>query len=66
MMAAGGIAGRFVQLGPFLVDRTSGQVKKNGQLIHLTEQPTRVLLALLERPGEIISQEELRNKTLAG
>jgi hypothetical protein len=40
MMAAGSTAGRFVQLGPFLIDRTSGQVKRNGQLIHLTEQPT--------------------------
>jgi eukaryotic-like serine/threonine-protein kinase len=62
MMAAGSTAGRFVQLGPFVIDLTSGEVKKDGQLIHLTEQPTRVLLALLERPGEIIRREELRTK----
>jgi DNA-binding winged helix-turn-helix (wHTH) protein/tetratricopeptide (TPR) repeat protein len=62
MTAAGSTAGRFVQLGPFVIDLTNGEVKKNGQLIHITEQPTRVLLALLERPGETISREELRAK----
>jgi len=51
---------RLVQLGPFVVDTADGDVKRNGQRIRLTEQPRRVLLALLERPGEIISREDLR------
>jgi DNA-binding winged helix-turn-helix (wHTH) protein/tetratricopeptide (TPR) repeat protein len=53
---------RFVRLGPFLVDVTSGEVTRNRKRIHLAEQPTRLLLALLARPGEIVSRDELRGK----
>lgn len=54
--------GRFVQLGPFVVDLSSGEVQKDGQRVRIPDQPTRLLLALLEKPGEIVSREELRAK----
>jgi DNA-binding winged helix-turn-helix (wHTH) protein/tetratricopeptide (TPR) repeat protein/TolB-like protein len=60
MATAGSTPDRFVQFGPFVVDLNSGEVKKDGQVVRITEQPTRVLLTLLERPGEIVSREELR------
>jgi DNA-binding winged helix-turn-helix (wHTH) protein/tetratricopeptide (TPR) repeat protein len=53
---------RFVRLGPFVIDKSSGEVQKDGQRVRIPDQPTRLLLALLEKPGEIISQEELRAK----
>ena len=62
MKAEDSIGGRFVRLGPFVVDLSSGEVTKNQERIHIPEQPTRLLLALLERPGEIVSPKELRTK----
>jgi DNA-binding winged helix-turn-helix (wHTH) protein/tetratricopeptide (TPR) repeat protein len=53
---------RFVQLGPFTIDVSSGDVQKDGRRVRIPDQPTRLLLALLEKPGEIVSREELRTK----
>jgi DNA-binding response OmpR family regulator len=38
----------------------SGDLHKNGRRIRLQEKPCRVLIALAERPGEIILRTELR------
>ena len=51
--------GRSVRFGPFELDVRSGELQYNGRKILLNEQPFQVLLALLERPGELISREEL-------
>jgi len=53
---------RFVRLGRFVIDVCSGEVQKDGQRVRIPDQPTRLLLALLEKPGEIVSREELRTK----
>jgi len=53
---------KFVRLGPFLIDVSSGEVQKDGQRVRIPDQPTRLLLALLEKPGEIVTREELRTK----
>jgi eukaryotic-like serine/threonine-protein kinase len=50
------------QFGPFEVNAASGELLKNGRRIKLQEQPYRLLVALLENPGEVISREELRNR----
>jgi eukaryotic-like serine/threonine-protein kinase len=50
------------QFGPFEVNVASGELLKNGRRIKLQEQPYRLLVALLESPGEIISREELRSR----
>ena len=45
------------------VDLGSGEkLRKNGLKIRLSGQPFQVLAMLLERPGEIITREELQNK----
>src|SRR5262245_25676495 len=49
-----------IRFGAFEVDPHSGELRKSGTRIRLQEQPFRVLLALLERPGELVSREELR------
>jgi DNA-binding winged helix-turn-helix (wHTH) protein len=48
------------RFGPFEVDGTSGVLLKNGARIKLQEQSCRLLLALLDRSGEVVSRDELR------
>jgi len=50
-----------IRFGTFEVDRRAGELRKGGTRIKLQEQPFKVLTALLERPGEIVTREELRN-----
>jgi|HubBroStandDraft_6_1064221.scaffolds.fasta_scaffold00325_16 Tol biopolymer transport system component/DNA-binding winged helix-turn-helix (wHTH) protein len=52
--------GRRVRAGLFEVDLGSGEVHKNGRKVPLQEQPFRVLAMLVERPGEIVTREELQ------
>jgi TolB-like protein/DNA-binding winged helix-turn-helix (wHTH) protein/Tfp pilus assembly protein PilF len=46
----------------FEVDLDSGDVWKHGTPMRLQEQPFQVLRLLLERPGEIVTREELRQR----
>jgi DNA-binding winged helix-turn-helix (wHTH) protein/Tol biopolymer transport system component len=48
-----------IRFGPFELDVRSAELHYNGHATLLHEQPFQVLLALLERPGELISREEL-------
>ena len=49
---------RRLRSGLFEVDLGSGEVHKGGRKIPLQEQPFRVLVLLLEHPGEVITREE--------
>jgi len=51
-----------VQFGVFELDLPTGELRKAGTLIKLQDQPLRVLTALLERPGKLITREELRRQ----
>jgi DNA-binding winged helix-turn-helix (wHTH) protein/Flp pilus assembly protein TadD len=51
-----------VRFGPFEVDRDSGELRGRGLPIRLREQPTRVLLALLDGGGRVVTREELRHR----
>jgi TolB-like protein/DNA-binding winged helix-turn-helix (wHTH) protein/Tfp pilus assembly protein PilF len=51
-----------VRFGPFEVDFRTGELFKNGRKVRLQEQPFRILKMLLERPGELITREELRDR----
>src|SRR4026209_2230670 len=50
---------RLFRFGPFELDLQAGELRKRGVRLALQEQPLRVLAALLERPGDIVSREEL-------
>jgi DNA-binding winged helix-turn-helix (wHTH) protein/tetratricopeptide (TPR) repeat protein len=50
------------QFGPFEVIPGSGELLKNGRRIRLQELPHRLLVALLENAGEVISREQLRSR----
>lgn len=51
--------------GPYLVDLRSGELRKFGTRVKMGEQPFQILLMLLERPGEMVTREELRAKLWA-
>jgi TolB-like protein/DNA-binding winged helix-turn-helix (wHTH) protein/Flp pilus assembly protein TadD len=53
---------RIVRFGPFEVDAQAGELHKQGHKTRLQEQPLQILLLLLERPGEVVTREELRQK----
>jgi DNA-binding winged helix-turn-helix (wHTH) protein len=50
------------KFGDFAVDARAGELFRRGKKIKLQHQPMQVLLALLEKPGEIVTREELREK----
>lgn len=51
---------KVMQFGVFEVDLQAGELRKSGLRIKLQEQPFQILALLLERPGEVITREELR------
>ena len=51
-----------LRFGVFQLDTLSGELYKHGVRIRLQEQPFQVLRVLLERPGEMVSREELRQR----
>src|SRR5712672_1807017 len=51
-----------LRFGVFEVDVRSGELRKQGMRIKLQEQPFHVLIVLLQRPGEVITREELRSQ----
>jgi len=53
---------RIARFSVFEVDLQTGELRKQGQKLRLQEQPFQVLAALLERPGEVVTREELRSK----
>src|SRR6266478_1825285 len=51
-----------LRFGVFEVDERSGELRKQGVRIKLQEQPFHVLAVLLQRPGEVVTREELRSQ----
>src|SRR5215470_17816088 len=50
-----------LRFGTFEVDLGAGELRKQGVHIKLQEQPFHVLSLLLQKPGEVVTREELRN-----
>lgn len=55
-------AKRIFRFGVYEADAESGELRKSGIRIRLQEQPFRVLVLLLERNGELVTREELRQR----
>src|SRR6202521_837428 len=51
-----------VQFGLFEVDLQARELRKAGVKIKLNDQPFQVLTVLLERPGEVVTREELQTR----
>jgi Tol biopolymer transport system component/DNA-binding winged helix-turn-helix (wHTH) protein len=53
---------RLLRFGNFEVDLRSGELRKAGVKMKLGGQPFQVLSILLERPGEVVTREELQRQ----
>src|ERR1700751_4924846 len=51
-----------LRFATFEVDLRAGELRKQGKCIKVQEQPFHVLTVLLQRPGEVVTREELRNQ----
>ena len=54
--------GRKCRFGSFEVDFRESVLTKSGVRIRLQEQPFQILALLLERPGQIVTREEIRQR----
>src|SRR6201981_2577912 len=52
---------RIISFSTFELNLQTGELRRQGQKLKLQEQPFQVLAALLERPGEVVTREELRS-----
>jgi TolB-like protein/DNA-binding winged helix-turn-helix (wHTH) protein/tetratricopeptide (TPR) repeat protein len=50
-----------VRFGVFELDRAADELRKRGAVTHLRGQPLKVLRLLVDRPGEVITRDELRH-----
>jgi len=55
-----------VRFAAFAVDLQAGELRKDGVKIRLQEQPFQMLSVLLERPGEVVTREELQKRLWSG
>ncbi len=55
-------AGRVFRFGVFEANEASGELRKHGVRIKLHSQPFKVLLLLIERPGETVTRDEMRQR----
>jgi DNA-binding winged helix-turn-helix (wHTH) protein len=53
---------RRLRFGPFAVDLRAGELYKRGKKIKVQLLPLQLLGALLEKPGEVVSREELKSR----
>src|SRR5580658_3738447 len=53
---------RIIRFGTFELDLLEGRLTKSGLRIRLQGQPLQILTLLLERPGEVVTREEIRRK----
>jgi DNA-binding winged helix-turn-helix (wHTH) protein/tetratricopeptide (TPR) repeat protein len=49
-----------IRFGPFEADLASCELRKHGIKVKLQDLPFRLLVCLLERPGEVVTREELQ------
>lgn len=57
-----GPPGKTVRFGLYEANFETGELRKAGIRIKMQDQPMRVLVALLERPGELVTREELQRQ----
>lgn len=55
-----------LRFGIFDLDLQAGELRRSGVKIKLQEQPFRILAILLERPGEVVTREQLRRRLWPG
>ena len=51
-----------IRFGFFEINLHAGELRRQGAKVKLQDQPFQVLAMLLERPGELVTREELRER----
>jgi DNA-binding winged helix-turn-helix (wHTH) protein/Tol biopolymer transport system component len=60
------MAASLIKFGLYELNTGARKLYKQGRRVRLQEQPLRILEILLERPGELVTREELRNRIWPG
>ena len=60
MAGLGPARARLLRFGPFELDVRAGELRQHGIRIKLREQPIRILVMLLDHPGEVVLRDEIR------
>jgi TolB-like protein/DNA-binding winged helix-turn-helix (wHTH) protein/Flp pilus assembly protein TadD len=55
-------AARILRFGSFEANVQAGELRKGGLKVRLQDQPFQILVLLLERPGELITRQEIQQK----
>ena len=50
---------RIVRFGPFVADLQTGELWRGAERVAIQQQPFRILRELVDRPGQLVSREEL-------
>src|SRR6204780_170515 len=61
-MQQAGSSSACLRFGVFEADLRNGELTKQGKRLRLQEQPFQLLAMLLERPGELVTREEVRQR----
>jgi len=61
-MSSAAQSNRQYHFGVFTVDAHAGELRKHGSRIKLQERPFQLLVMLVERPGDLVTREELRQR----
>lgn len=51
-----------LKFGPYVVDLHSGELRKGGSKLRMQEKPLRLLAALAEQHGQVVTREELKKR----
>jgi TolB-like protein/DNA-binding winged helix-turn-helix (wHTH) protein/Tfp pilus assembly protein PilF len=57
---------KVIRCGAFEIDLRAFELRKHGLRLKLAEQPFQILALLLERPGEVVTREEIRARLWPG
>ena len=61
-MSSSGPKGVRYRFGPFELDPAQGRLLRSGSQVKLQDLPLRLLVQLVERPGQIVTREEVRQR----
>ncbi len=53
---------RLSRFGVFELDPRTGELRKRGTAVKIQDKPLQILVLLLERPGDMVTRDELRQK----
>jgi DNA-binding winged helix-turn-helix (wHTH) protein/Tol biopolymer transport system component len=56
------VEARTLRFGVFELDLRAGELRRSGMKVKLQEQPFQVLAQLLEKPGDVVTREEMRDR----